>query len=90
MQLKTLNDLLEVDEEGIQKYSVDQLRLILGVVRFFARSIEREINRRETSAAEQDLILLRPAVSGASLASAKPISNSFRDGGAGQKYSRAE
>lgn len=58
MKLKTLNDLLEVDKEAIQKYSVDQLRLILGVVRFFARSIEREINRRETSVAEQDLNFL--------------------------------
>lgn len=58
MKLKTLNDLLEVDREAIQKYSIDQLRLILGVVRFFARSIEREINRRETSVAEQDLNFL--------------------------------
>lgn len=58
MRLRTLNDLLEVDKEAIQKYSIDQLRLILGVVRFFARSIEREINRRETSVAEQDLNFL--------------------------------
>ena len=58
MKLKTLNDLLEVDREAIQQYSLDQLRLILGVVRFFARSIEREINRRETSEVEQDLKFL--------------------------------
>jgi hypothetical protein len=76
MKLKTLNDLLEVDKEAIQQYSVDQLRLILGVVRFFARSVEREINRRETSEAEQDLILLRKTDRNMSFAS--------------QKYSRAE
>ena len=58
MKLKTLNDLLEVDGEAIQKYSIDQLRLILGVARFFARSVEREINRRETSMADQDLKFL--------------------------------
>ena len=46
MELKTLRNLLSVNEKAIKKYDIEQLRSILGVARYFIRSIEREINRR--------------------------------------------
>jgi len=58
MELKTLKNLLSVDRQQIKKYDVEQLRLILGVARYFIRSIEREINRRESSVLEKDLKFL--------------------------------
>jgi len=39
--------LLNVNTKQIKKYDIEQLRLILGVARYFVRSVEREINRRE-------------------------------------------
>jgi len=58
MELKTLKNLLSVNMESIKKYDIDQLRLILGVARFFVRSVEREINRRETNVCDKDLKFL--------------------------------
>ena len=53
MELKALKNLLSVDSKDIKKYDVEQLRLILGVARYFVRSIEREINCRESSVARR-------------------------------------
>jgi len=58
MELKTLKNLLSVNSKVIKKYDVEQLRLILGVARYFARSVEREINRRESSVLDKDLQFL--------------------------------
>lgn len=58
MELKTLKNLLSVNSKAIKKYDVEQLRLILGVARYFIRSIEREINHRESSVIEKDLKFL--------------------------------
>ena len=55
MELETLKNLLSVNSKAIKKYDIEQLRLILGVARFFVRSVEREINRRESSVLESDL-----------------------------------
>ena len=58
MELKTLRNLLSVNINTIKKYDIEQLRLILGVARFFIRTVEREINRRESSVSEKDLEFL--------------------------------
>jgi len=58
MELKTLKNLLSVNSKAIKKYDVEQLRLILGVARYFVRSVEREINRRESSVIDRDLKFL--------------------------------
>lgn len=58
MELKTLHNLLNVDRQAIKKMNIEQLRLILGVARYFVRSVEREINRREWDYAEKDLTYL--------------------------------
>jgi len=58
MELKTLKNLLSVNEKAIKKYDIEQLRLILGVARYFVRSIEREINRRESFVVDKDLKFL--------------------------------
>jgi hypothetical protein len=58
MELKTLKNLLSVNSQAIKKYDIEQLRLILGVARYFVRSIEREINHRETSVLTKDLKFL--------------------------------
>ena len=58
MKIKSLIDLLAIDKETLKKYNIDQLRLILGVTRYFVRSIEREINRRETALPEKNLQFL--------------------------------
>jgi len=58
MELKTLKNLLSVNTEAVRKYDVEQLRLILGVARYFVRAIEREINRRETAVETKDLKFL--------------------------------
>ncbi len=58
MELKTLKNLLSVDSQAIKKYDIEQLRLILGVARYFVRSIEREINHRESPILNNDLKFL--------------------------------
>jgi len=45
MKLETLQNLLSIEEDDVKKYDIEQLRLILGVARYYVRSIEREINR---------------------------------------------
>jgi len=58
MKLETLQNLLSIDDVAIKKYDVEQLRLILGVARYFVRSVEREINRRESQVEDKDLKFL--------------------------------
>lgn len=58
MKLETLRSLLSVDRAAIKKYDVEQLRLILGVARYFVRFIEREINRRESAVDDKDFKFL--------------------------------
>ncbi len=58
MKLDTLQSLLNVDQQAIEKYDVEQLRLLLGVARYFVRSVEREINQRESDAPEKEITFL--------------------------------
>lgn len=58
MKLETLQNLLSVDEAAIRKYDIEQLRLVLGVARYFIRNVEREINHRETCGEKKDLEFL--------------------------------
>jgi len=58
MKLEALKNLLNVNESAIKEYNLEQLRLILGVARYFVRSVEREINRREYALQEKDLKFL--------------------------------
>lgn len=46
LSLKLLRSLLNADDNEIQGLTVDQLRLLLGVLRFRVRLLEREINRK--------------------------------------------
>ena len=55
MELKTLENLLSIDKKTIEHYTTDQLRLVLGVVRYFTRSIEKEIIRRESGVESKEL-----------------------------------
>jgi len=58
VKLETLKNLLSVDQAAVKEYDLEQLRLILGVARYFVRSVEREINRRENAVQEKDLKFL--------------------------------
>ena len=58
MKLAVLKNLLNIDKASVEAYDVEQLRLILGVTRYFVRSIEREINRRESHVEDRDLKFL--------------------------------
>lgn len=42
-----LKKLLNVKDEDLKTYTVDQLRLMLGVFHYLSRLMQREINARE-------------------------------------------
>lgn len=46
IEIKTLKSLLNISDAELQKLDIEQLRVLLGVLRYRVRSIEREINRR--------------------------------------------
>ena len=58
MKLSSLKNLLSMDAKAMKQLNVEQLRLILGVTRYFVRSVEKEINRRESSVLDKDLKFL--------------------------------
>lgn len=43
-----LMKLLNADKSQLKKFSLDQLRVLLGVFRYFVRLLEREVNSRCT------------------------------------------
>jgi hypothetical protein len=47
IKLPLLAKLLNITDDDIKKLTMDQLRVLLGVFRYLARVIEREINTRE-------------------------------------------
>ncbi len=47
INIKTLHTLLEFKDEDLKKLSTDQLRLLLGVLRYSTRVVQRELNNRE-------------------------------------------
>lgn len=49
---KTLHSLLNLDEDEIKNFDMEQLRLMLGIVRYSARVLEREVNNREIKESE--------------------------------------
>lgn len=44
---KQLKELLAINEKDLKKYSVEQLRDMLGVFHYLSRLYQREINERE-------------------------------------------
>ena len=49
IEIKTLHNLLNLDDEAIKKFDMEQLRLMLGTFRYSTRILEREVIRREVS-----------------------------------------
>jgi len=48
IKAEELKHLLELKDEDVSKLSTDQLRLVLGVLRFTTRVVQRELNDRES------------------------------------------
>lgn len=48
IKVEELKNLLELKEKDAEKLSTDQLRLVLGVLRYTTRVVQRELNQRET------------------------------------------
>jgi len=48
IKVEELKHLLELKDEDMAKLSTDQLRLVLGVLRFTTRVVQRELNDRES------------------------------------------
>jgi hypothetical protein len=46
--MEELKNLLELKEEDVEKLDTDQLRLVLGVLRYTTRIAQRELNERES------------------------------------------
>ncbi len=47
VKIEELKNLLELKESDAAKMSVEQLRLLLGVLRYSTRIVQRELNTRE-------------------------------------------
>ena len=47
INIKTLKTLLDFKEEDIKKLSTEQVRLLLGVLRYSTRMVQREVNSRD-------------------------------------------
>lgn len=48
IKVEALKNLMELKEEDVRKLNTDQLRLILGVLRYSTRIVQRELNDRES------------------------------------------
>ena len=48
IKVEALKNFLELKEEDVEKLDTDQLRLVLGVLRYTTRIVQRELNRRES------------------------------------------
>ena len=48
IKVEELRDLLALKEEDVKKLNTDQLRLVLGVLRYTTRIVQRELNVRES------------------------------------------
>ena len=47
IKVDELKHFLELKEEDVEKLGTDQLRLVLGVLRYTTRIVQRELNGRE-------------------------------------------
>ena len=48
IKVKALKDFLDLKDEDVAKLDIEQLRLVLGVLRYTTRTVQRELNRRES------------------------------------------
>ncbi len=48
IKVEVLKNFLELKEEDVEKLDTEQLRLVLGVLRYTTRVVQRELNRRES------------------------------------------
>ena len=48
IKVEELKNLLDLKEEDVKKLDIEQLRLLLGVLRFTTRTVQRELNERES------------------------------------------
>ncbi len=48
IKVEELKNFLDLKEEDAEKLDTEQLRLVLGVLRYTTRIVQRELNRRET------------------------------------------
>ncbi len=48
IKVQELKNFLDLKEEDTAKLSTDQIRLVLGVLRYTTRIVQRELNRRES------------------------------------------
>lgn len=48
IKVAELKNLLDLKEEDVKKLDTEQLRLVLGVLRFTTRIVQRELNLRES------------------------------------------
>ncbi len=48
VKVEMLKTLMDLKEEDFQKIKTEQLRLILGVLRYSTRIVQRELNNRES------------------------------------------
>jgi len=48
INVQELKNFLELQEADVEKLDTDQLRLLLGVLRYTTRIVQRELNNRES------------------------------------------
>mgnify|MGYP003392629784 CR=1 FL=1 len=48
IKVEELKNFLDLKEEDVEKLDTEQLRLVLGVLRYTTRIVQRELNRRES------------------------------------------
>lgn len=46
IKVELLNKLLNIKDEDLRNFSLEQLKLLLGVFRYVVRILEREVNHR--------------------------------------------
>ena len=50
IKVETLHDLLNTRDEDVKRLDTEQLRILVGIARYFTRVLEREINSRDSLA----------------------------------------
>jgi hypothetical protein len=48
IKIDELKHFLELKEDDVRKLSTEKLRLVLGVLRYTTRTVQRELNNRES------------------------------------------
>jgi len=47
IKVEALKNFLDLEEKDVKKLDMEQLRLVLGVLRYTTRVVQRELNKRE-------------------------------------------